>query len=135
MKSKGKIGWSKDISFSKKMVMDESNIVVLNYFDEKPYHLGKSNTVVKYRHGNVSVQCNDKISFSLVFRVMQRYADYNYYNYTMIATIKSDDTKEMIRHHARNKLYKSCDKNHHHALLKQMTKNAKIKTPLLTSKL
>lgn len=92
--------------------MDESNIVVLNCCDEKLHYIGNSSTVVKYRHGNISVQGNDTMSFSLVF---------NYYSDTMISTINSYNTKEKIKHDARTKLYEACDKHHHHALLKKYT--------------
>ena len=118
--NKGKIGWSKDNSFINKMVMNQCHIILLNCFDEKPHYITNFNTVVKYRHGNVCVDENETVIFILAFRVVQRYADYNYYNDTMITTINSDNIKEIIQHDARTKVYKVCDKHHHHALLKQM---------------
>ena len=78
------------------MVMNQCKIVLLNCNDEKPHYITNTNTVVKYRHGNVCVDGNEKMSFSLVFRVVQKYADYNCYNDTMITTINSDDQKKRI---------------------------------------
>ena len=75
---------------------------------------------MKYRHGSVCVDGNETMSFSLVFRVVQNYADYNCYNGTMITTINSDNKKEKDLRDVRTKLYKACDIHHHHAILKQM---------------
>ena len=100
--------------------MNQCKIVLLNCNDEKPHNITNTNKVVKYRHGNVCVDDNGKMSYSLVFRVVQKYADYNCYNDTMITTINSDDKKEKNLRDARTKLYKACDIHHHHAILKQM---------------
>ena len=88
----------------------------------KSHYIGNSNTIVKYQYGNVSVQDNDTMSFSLVFRVVKKYADYNCYTDTIISTINSNTTKENSKYDARTKLYSACDKHHHHALLKQIYK-------------
>ena len=92
--SKGKHEWLKDESFHKSMVMDENNIVIINSSDEKPHKLLHSDKTCKYRHGNVCVQGENKMSFSLVFRVVQKYANYNVYNDTMLPDFKNNTVRE-----------------------------------------
>ena len=60
----------KDSSFLKGMVMDENNIVIVNCLDEKSHQHHHGRTVFKYRHGNVSVCGDDRMSFSPVFRLV-----------------------------------------------------------------
>ena len=45
------------------MAMNKCEIVVLSCSDETPHYITKSNKVVKYRHGNVCVDDDDKIIF------------------------------------------------------------------------
>ena len=82
MNDKGKIGWNKDNSFSNKIMMNQCQIGLLNYFDEKPRYITNSNTVVKCRHGNVYNDRNEIMSFSQVFSVVLIYNKYNCYNDT-----------------------------------------------------
>ena len=113
--------WLKDESFMKQMVMDDNNIVILNCSDEIPHkniHCGK---ICKYRHGNVSVQGKNKISFSLVFRVVQKYAHYNVYNDTMISVSKNNTLREHILQNTRNIIYNSTELQEYHELLKHVT--------------
>ena len=55
------------------MVMNSNSILILNPGDEKTYCISGSDVSIKYRHGNVIIKNPDKMSFALVFKVVQRY--------------------------------------------------------------
>ena len=76
--------------------MDDNNIVIINSSDEKPHKNLYSDTTYKYRHGNVCVEGKNKMSFSLVFRVVQKYANYNVYNDTMLPDIENNTVRDNI---------------------------------------
>ena len=63
--STGKLEWVKDLSFMKRMIMDENNIVIVNCSDEILHQHYSCGTICKYRHSNVSVNEYDKMSFPL----------------------------------------------------------------------
>ena len=73
--------------------MDENNIVIINCLDEIPHQHHSCETIRKYRNGNLSAHEHDKMSVSLVFRVVQKYADYNMHKDTMISDSTNDSVK------------------------------------------
>ena len=125
--SKGKMEWVKDFSFMKKMIMDENNIVIVNCSDEIPHPHYLCGSTCKYRHGNVSVNQYDKMSFSLVFRVVQKYADYNVHNDTMISTICNQNAKQNDMFKTRTNMYDSTELQQYHELLKKCYLNMRMK--------
>ena len=62
------------------MLMDYHSIIIINPSDEKPHCISGSKVHIKYQHGNVTIKCKFKMSFVLVFRVVQRYELYNVMN-------------------------------------------------------
>ena len=74
-----------------------------------------------------------RLFFSLVFRVVHRYTNYNCYNDTMTTTTKSDNKKRKYQCDARTELYDTCDKYHHHTTLKKDTKIWENNISVLTS--
>ena len=71
------------------MLMNSKNIIILHPSDEKPHCVSGSNVHIKYQHGNVLVKSQFKMSFALVFRVVQRYKLYNTLNNMLITNIES----------------------------------------------
>ena len=76
--------WVIDDSFSTSMNLNENSIVVINPHDEKPHHIDDGDSIAKYKHGKVGVKSTQKISFGLVFRVVDFHYDYNTINNMMI---------------------------------------------------
>ena len=91
------------------MVTDQKNIAVLNCLDENPHKDDDCGTLCKYRHGNVSVHAHDKMRFPLVIWVVEQYADYNFYNDTMISEITNESLRENEMHKTQRELYESTD--------------------------
>ena len=87
--------WSKDPQFIQKMLLNSKNIIILHPCDEKPHCIGGSNVHVKYQHGNVLVKSPHKMSFALVFRVVQRYELYNTLNNTLVTNFDTDMEKDI----------------------------------------
>ena len=67
--------------------MNSKSIIILHPCDEKPHCISGSNVHIRYQYGNVLVRSQFKMSFALVFRVVQRYELYNTLNNTLITNI------------------------------------------------
>ena len=55
------------------MVMNSNSIIILNPGDKKPHCISVLDISVKYRHDNIIVKNPGKMSFALVFTVVQQY--------------------------------------------------------------
>ena len=71
------------------MTLNGYSIVVINPNDEMPHQIDNYDIIVKYQHGKVEVKSTQKISFGLVFRVVDFSYHYNTLNNVMIHN--SDD--------------------------------------------
>ena len=81
----GKMDWIVDTSWAQLIDMNTEIILILNPKDEKPHIYSNGNMTVKYQHGNVSVTKN-KMSFALVFRVVNEFCNYDRQTNAMIPT-------------------------------------------------
>ena len=87
------------------MVLKDNSIVLINPIDEIPHTIGTSPVLTKYQHGNVSVKANERMSFALVFRVVDLSYKYNTMNNIIIPPIGNITKKEHEKQIIRDKLY------------------------------
>ena len=102
------------------MLLNSQNIIILHPYDEKPHCIGGSNVHVKYQHGNVLVKSPHKMSFALVFRVVQRYELYNTLNNTLVTNFDTVMEKDIEKQKKRKDLYKNFDYKKYHTIMKKM---------------
>lgn len=101
--------WSKDSDFVQSMVMNSNSIIILNPADKKPHYMSGSDVSVKYRHRNILVKDTGQMSFALVFRVVQRYENYNTLNNALVTNTDNMTPKEKEEYIERENLYKAFD--------------------------
>ena len=100
--------------------MDYHSIIIINPSDEKPHCISGSKVHVKYQHGNVTIKCKFKMSFVLVFRVVQRYELYNVMNNMSITNTEKFMDINALKHKRRQEIYMKFDYKKYHIMMKQM---------------
>ena len=119
--------WCKDSHFFQDMLMSSKNIIIIHPSDEKPHVVSGSNVRIKYQHGNVLVKSPFKMSFALVFRVVQRYELYNTLNNTLVTNVDTVMEQDIGKHRKREELYKKFDYQKYHTMMKKMYSDMKNK--------